>query len=80
MRPFLVALGSSATGSNHHSPPSLAPRAGHESNPIISSHDPVLQPIFQREQRSTLVVTVEDFTDGGVFEHRVDRIGNDAGN
>ena len=40
----------------------------------------VIAPLSRRDQNSALVMTVENFADGSVFEHRVDRIGDDAGN
>ena len=40
----------------------------------------VIAPLSRRDQKSALVMTVENFADGSVFEHRVDRIGDDAGN
>ena len=60
--------------------PLPTPTAVHEIGRLGQGDDAATAPFAQPDQKSTLVVTVEDFADGGVFEHRVDRVGDDAGN
>ena len=80
MRLFLGGLHHSAADSDALIHTFVRPDSGPRNPRLGQGNGAVIAPLSRRDQNSALVMTVENFADGSVFEHRVDRIGDDAGN